>query len=199
MAGHSTVFNCTMAQSGQPYVWLYNGLKLLESTRYYHRPERAQLMILVSNHIYFSHYIGGMYSVKYAQGLIVLYFSGYIIHPNSSRDSFTNIFQSCFTGTETTVCLSDCSRSVGNYNNNTRVICCPVPGHPESAARGTSRRTTNHEGVVAITPHRPWSIPIITWLNNFVRKLFTLKYVQNHHIIKRRRLLASIVTSRISP
>ena len=33
-------------------------------------------------------------------------------------------------------------------------------GHLESAALGMSRRrTTNHSGVVAITPSRPWSIP----------------------------------------
>ena len=37
------------------------------------------------------------------------------------------------------------------------------------------------------------------WLNNFVSKVFTTKYVQNHGQIERRRLLASIVTSRISP
>ena len=34
--------------------------------------------------------------------------------------------------------LRDWSRSVGSYGNNTRVICCPAPGRPESAARGTS-------------------------------------------------------------
>ena len=32
-------------------------------------------------------------------------------------------------------CLRDWSRSVGSYGNNTRVICCPAPGHPESAVR----------------------------------------------------------------
>ena len=32
----------------------------------------------------------------------------------------------------------DWSRSGGSYGNNTRVICCPAPGRPESAARGTS-------------------------------------------------------------
>ena len=36
------------------------------------------------------------------------------------------------------ICLRDWSRSGGSYGNNTRVICCPAPGHPESAARGTS-------------------------------------------------------------
>ena len=37
-----------------------------------------------------------------------------------------------------------------------------------SCALGTSRcRTTNHSGVVAVTPSRPWSIPIIPWTNNF--------------------------------
>ena len=35
-------------------------------------------------------------------------------------------------------CLRDWSRSGGSYGNNTRVICCPAPGRPESAARGTS-------------------------------------------------------------
>ena len=35
-------------------------------------------------------------------------------------------------------------------------------GHPESAARGMSRRrTTNYSGVVAVTPSRPWLIPLI--------------------------------------
>ena len=36
------------------------------------------------------------------------------------------------------MCLRDWSRSGGSYGNNTRVICCPAPGRPESAARGTS-------------------------------------------------------------
>ena len=36
------------------------------------------------------------------------------------------------------VSLRDWSRSGGSYGNNTRVICCPAPGRPESAARGTS-------------------------------------------------------------
>ena len=36
------------------------------------------------------------------------------------------------------LCLRDWSRSGGSYGNNTRVICCPAPGRPESAARGTS-------------------------------------------------------------
>ena len=34
--------------------------------------------------------------------------------------------------------LRDWSRSGGRYGNNTRVICCPAPRRPESAARGTS-------------------------------------------------------------
>ena len=38
----------------------------------------------------------------------------------------------------TTEYLRDWSRSGGSYGNNTRVICCPAPGCPESAARGTS-------------------------------------------------------------
>ena len=38
----------------------------------------------------------------------------------------------------TTLYLRDWSRSGGSYGNNTRVICCPAPGRPESAARGTS-------------------------------------------------------------
>ena len=42
--------------------------------------------------------------------------------------------------------------------------------HPSDLLSDEGRpcRTTNHEGFVAITPDRPWSIPIITWLNNFV-------------------------------
>ena len=45
-------------------------------------------------------------------------------------------------------------------------------GRPSSCALGTSRRrTTNHSGVVALTPDRPWSIPIITWLNNVYYKI----------------------------
>ena len=70
---------------------------------------------------------------------------------------------------------------------------------PRAQLEGRPRRTTNHEGVVAVTPDRPWSIPIITWLNNVVWNVFTTKYAQNNHQIERRRLLASIVTSRISP
>ena len=87
--------------------------------------------------------------------------------------------------------LEDWSRWGGSYGNNTRVICCPAPGRP--------RRTTNHSGVVAVTPDRPWSTPIITWLNNLVSNIFMTKYVQNHHQIEQRHLLASIVTSRIPP
>ena len=73
--------------------------------------------------------------------------------------------------------LRNWSRSGGSYGNNTLVICCPAPGRPS----------------------RPWSIPIITWLNNVVWNVFTTKYVQNHHQIEGRRHLASIGTSRISP
>ena len=69
---------------------------------------------------------------------------------------------------------------------------------PRAQLEGRPRRTTNHEGVVAVTPDRPWSIPIITWLNNVILLVFRTKYVQNHHQIERCRLLASIVTSRIS-
>ena len=39
---------------------------------------------------------------------------------------------------ERLVCLRDWSRPGGSYSNNTRVICCPAPVRPESAARGTS-------------------------------------------------------------
>ena len=34
--------------------------------------------------------------------------------------------------------LRDRSREGESYGNNTRVICCPAPGRPKSAARGTS-------------------------------------------------------------
>ena len=83
-------------------------------------------------------------------------------------------------------CLRDWSRLGGSNGNNTQVICCPAPGRPH--------RTTNHSGVDAITPHQPWSMSIITWLNNFVSNVFTAKYVQNLHLIEWSRLLASIVT-----
>ena len=39
-------------------------------------------------------------------------------------------------------CLRDWSRSGRSYGNNTRVICCPVPGRPESAARGCCCRNS---------------------------------------------------------
>ena len=84
----------------------------------------------------------------------------------------------------TMICLRDWSRSGGSYCNSTRLL----------SGVGTSREhgsTTDHEGVVAVTPDRSWSIPIITWLNNFVWNVFTTKYVQNLHQIERRRLLAS--------
>ena len=35
-------------------------------------------------------------------------------------------------------CLRDWSREGGSCGNNIWVICCPAPGRPESAARGTS-------------------------------------------------------------
>ena len=44
---------------------------------------------------------------------------------------------------------------------------------PRAQFEGRPRRTTNHSGIVAVTPDRPWSIPIITWLNNFVWNVFT--------------------------
>ena len=91
----------------------------------------------------------------------------------------------CFVHIDSSNYLRDCSRSGGSYGNNTRVISCPAPGRPE--------------GAVAVTPDRLWSIPIITWLNNFVWNDFAAKYVQNLHQIERRHLLASIVMSRISP
>ena len=39
------------------------------------------------------------------------------------------------------------SRSGRSYGNNTRVICCPAPGRPESAARGTSPGLPGHPRV----------------------------------------------------
>ena len=39
------------------------------------------------------------------------------------------------------LCLRDWSRSGRSYGNNTRVICCPAPGRPESAAHNNSRPT----------------------------------------------------------
>ena len=54
---------------------------------------------------------------------------------------FKNFFKSlktCLVGVFWVFQLRDWSRSGGSYGNNTRVICCPAPGRPESAARGTS-------------------------------------------------------------
>ena len=67
--------------------------------------------------------------------------------------------------------------------------------HPSDllSGAGTSRERSSRD-----VPAGPWSIPIITWLNNVVWNVFTTKYVQNLHQNERRRLLASIVTSRIS-
>ena len=93
-----------------------------------------------------------------------------------------------------------CRQAASHYLSQ----CCPRSLSPYGVTRpqwvkGRPRRTTNHEGVVAVTPDRPWSIPIITWLNNVILHVLTTKYVQNQHQIERRRLLASIVTSRIFP
>ena len=41
-------------------------------------------------------------------------------------------------GLQAIMSLRDWSWSGGSYGNNTQVICCPAPGSPESAARGTS-------------------------------------------------------------
>ena len=49
------------------------------------------------------------------------------LHVNNSRDIKS-----------LTVCLRNWSRSGGSYGNNARAICCPAPGRPESAARGSS-------------------------------------------------------------
>ena len=46
---------------------------------------------------------------------------------------------------------------------------------------------------------RPWSLPIITRLKNVVSNIFTTKYVQINNQVERRRLLDSIVTSRVPP
>ena len=42
--------------------------------------------------------------------------------------------------------LRDWSQSGGSYGNNTQVICCPAPGRPESAARGTSPPDNKSQG-----------------------------------------------------
>ena len=95
-------------------------------------------------------------------------------------------------------CLRDWSRSAGSYGNNTRVICCPAPGRPESAARGTSPPDKSRG--CCCRNSRPTVInPDYNMTKQRCMKVNTTKYVQNHHQIERRRLLASIVTSRISP
>ena len=66
----------------------------------------------------------------------------------------------------------------GCYGNNTRVICCPPQGRPESPARITSRQTTNEEEFAA-TPSQPCSLPIITWfsLHHLVHHLICIKHI----------------------
>ena len=41
---------------------------------------------------------------------------------------------------------------------------------------------------ITFDPDRPWSIPMITWINDFVSNVFTAQYVQNHNQIDERRL-----------
>ena len=96
--------------------------------------------------------------------------------------------------------LRDWSRSVGSYGNNTRVICCPAPGRPESAARGTSPPDNKSRGCCCRNSRPTVINPDYNMTKQrYITRIYDKKNVQNHHQIERRRLLASIVTSRISP
>ena len=72
--------------------------------------------------------------------------------------------------------LRDWSRSGGSYGNNTRVICCPAPGRPESAARGTSPLVTIIATLGVLWASRRVAspsieIPIHFWKKKFADKL----------------------------
>ena len=60
----------------------------------------------------------------------------FLLSPASYRHRLWGMNQTC--AIIRACYLRDWSRSGGSYGNNTRVICCPAPGRPESAARGTS-------------------------------------------------------------
>ena len=61
------------------------------------------------------------------------------------------------------------------------LLCDAGTAPPNNKSRHVPAR--ENEGVVAVAPDQPWSIPIITWLNNFVSNVSMTKYVQNHHQI----------------
>ena len=119
---------------------------------------------------------------------------------NEQNLTITILYLNCFV-TLTTMCyLRDWSRSGGSYGNNTRVICCPAPGRPESAARGTSPPDNKSRGCCCRNSRPTVINPDYNMTKQrYITRIYDKKNVQNHHQIERRRLLASIVTSRISP
>ena len=69
---------------------------------------------------------------------------------------------------------------------------------PRAQLEEHTRRITNHVGVLNVTTDQSWSILIITWNNNFVSNVYTIKKVQNLYQIAWGRLLVDILTACIS-
>ena len=79
--------------------------------------------------------------------------------------------------------LRDWSRSGGSYGNNTRVICCPAPGCPESAARGRSPPDNKSRGCCCRNSLPTVINPDYNMTKQRCMNVFTTKYIQNHHQI----------------
>ena len=72
-------------------------------------------------------------------------------------------------------------------------------GTSESSTRRTSPPDNKSRGCCCRNSRPTVMNPDYNMTKQRINDVFTTKYVQNHHQIERRRLLASIVTSRISP
>ena len=76
------------------------------------------------------------------------------------------------------------SRSGGSYGNNTRVICWPAPGRPESAARGTSPPDNKSRvlsilctTIVCVVPTVYWCVYMKLCLHGLVYLGWIMDYV----------------------
>ena len=80
--------------------------------------------------------------------------------------------------------LRDWSWLGGSYGNNTWGICCLAQGHPRSQLEGSPNRTTNHKGVVDLTPNQ--NFPKFDLANPrprpWVRLKITVTYLAQHPI-----------------
>ena len=90
--------------------------------------------------------------------------------------------------------MRDWTRLVGSYGNNTRVICWPAQGRPEIA----TCQKNKSRGCCCRNSRPTVFIPYRNMIKQRIN-VFTTKILSNLHQIERRRLLASIVASRISP